>query len=296
MALAGTLRGSKSAELGGRISELVRRSRGGLRDAMLEAWAEIDGSASDIVGWAKARGERSDRVKAAEVLGRSAGRPFLLELTKDGDGAVRAAAAWGLGQAGLAEDVKILVPLLRDRDVSVAANAAAALGRLGRRLDVDVAPALCSELVAPAAFVRVNVFAALRVSASACPFARIERALERDGSALVRERAAELAWTFAARGEERALRSLERCGEEDPSGSVAIACREPPAPIVDPRLPVTVFVVPSNGTEPLPEAPFALVFSDRLTRLGTADRRGAVLELAAPTGPMWLEVPSPGAE
>jgi hypothetical protein len=184
-----------------------------------------------------------------------------------------------------------LVRAIDDRDVGVAANAAAALGRLGRRVGLRVDAPLCGRLDDARAYVRANALSALRWLGSTCDLSRLERQLERDASPLVREHAAELLWTSVASQPDVAF-ALERCAEQDPSGRVALACRAPRAVPARASFPVTLFVLPATASEPSPRAPFALVSSDQMIRLGLADRRGAVFEPAAPAGQLRLEVPT----
>jgi hypothetical protein len=51
---------------------------------------------------------------------------------------------------------------------------------------------------------------------------------------------------------------------------------------------VLVYIVPDHADLPRPGAPYALLFADGLLRAGSADRRGAVFDPAAPEGPIKL--------
>ncbi|EYF00382.1 Hypothetical protein CAP_0910 [Chondromyces apiculatus DSM 436] len=54
-----------------------------------------------------------------------------------------------------------------------------------------------------------------------------------------------------------------------------------------------MYVVPDGQQVPLARAPFALVRPDGLMRLGLADRRGELFEMAVPDGVLRLAVPAP---
>jgi HEAT repeat protein len=276
-----------------RLERLTAASRDGPRDALIEAWSRLSGAPPWLLRFAEASGSPADRAKVAEVLGGAVGAaPSLRRLLADPDGSVRAAAAWSLGSAGERSDLPRLVRALSDRDVAVAANAAAALGRLARRLGTASETALCEALEDPRTYVRANALASLSLLERSCDRGLLGRMLERDQSNHVRERLAALHWAAAAAGDREASLMLERCAEEDTSGRAAIACRTPSPSPSGKTFRVTVFVMTATASEPVARAPFALVCSDRLVRLGLADRRGAVFEPAAPAGPLRLEVPA----
>jgi hypothetical protein len=86
--------------------------------------------------------------------------------------------------------------------------------------------------------------------------------------------------------------ALARCAEDDPSGEVAASCVTAPAPRPARTTDVSVYVVPTGASAPVPGAPFALIFVDGLTRLGVADQSGGVYEYAAPRGAVRLGVPA----
>jgi hypothetical protein len=90
-------------------------------------------------------------------------------------------------------------------------------------------------------------------------------------------------------------RSLQRCAAEDKNATVALRCSKPAA-APEGTEDVGVFIVPDGRSAPAPRAPFALVRADGLLRLGTADRRGEIFEMAAPRGTIRLSVPAPLAK
>jgi HEAT repeat protein len=91
-------------------------------------------------------------------------------------------------------------------------------------------------------------------------------------------------------------RALVRCAIEDRDASVAARCAAGPRPrSTTPNTrthDVLVYVVPDGATAPLARAPFALVLPTGALRLGVADRRGALFEIAAPAGTIELAVPA----
>lgn len=292
MALGGALSKVVDAPPHARLERLTAASRDGARDALIEAWSRLPGAAPWLLRFAQRSGLVPDRAKVAETLGGAKGAaPSLRKLLLDRDANVRAAAAWSLGDAGERSDVERLIRALDDRDVTVAANAAGALGRLANRFGVGVDGTLCERLDDPRPYVRANALVSLRLVERSCEGGRIGYMLERDASSLVRERAAANLWVLAAKGDRESSLRLERCAAEDTSGRVAIACRTPPVAAKNSVFGVTVFVLTPTSSEPVARAPFALVRSDELVRLGLADRRGAVFEPAAPAGPLRLEVP-----
>jgi HEAT repeat protein len=285
LALPGAAAASRDARLAPQLLTLFARARNGERDALLEAWAELG------VRWSADLGDLSvgDRRKLAEVLGGHAkGHDALALLASDLDPGVRANAAWSLGQSGSAGDLGVLGRLTRDRDPRVAANAAVALGRLGLRLGGPTITVLCPLLADARASVRQNAVAGLALLGGACENGSIERLLTSDPAARVR-RAAARALASEPRTRERAA-ALERCAADDPSAEVAELCsgRGPSRP--EGTEPVLVFVVPTGGTAPVSDAPFALRFADGTERFGSADRRGAVFERSAPRGAISLGV------
>ena len=285
LALPGATRASRDARFGPRLLALFARARDGERDALLEAWGELE------LAW---RGDpraldAADRRKLAEVLGGHApGRDALVALSRDIDPTVRANAAWSLGQDGSPSTGDELARLVTDRDARVAANAAAALGRFGLRLGRDVTKPLCALLSDPRASVRENAVTGLALTGATCEPGTLERRLASDPAARVRRAAAR---ALASLPRTAALSAaLERCATDEPSTEVAAACARRATAAPRDAEPVLVFVVPAGGTVPASGAPFALRLADGTERFGVADRRGAVFERAAPRGALELGV------
>lgn len=285
LALPGAAAAAHDARLVPELLTLFARARDGERDALLEAWAELG------VPW---RGDPralppGDRRKLAEVLGgRAYGREALTLLARDLDPAVRANAAWSLGDSSAPDDVEILARLATDRDARTAANAAAALGRLGRRVARPTTQLLCPLLADARATVRENALAGLALQGGGCEPGGIERLLAADPAVRVRRAAARLL-TGGERSREHAA-ALERCAADDPSAEVATLCGGRPPARPTGSEPLLVFVVPTGGTTPVAGAPFALRLADGTERFGSADRRGAVYEPHAPRGNVELGV------
>jgi HEAT repeat protein len=293
LALAGPL--SRSGDARG-VAEFLVRSRGALRDALIEAVARAPNKAGSDPLLNLAHSTPPDRRKLAEALAtHPEARKTLLGLLDDTDASVRANAVWSLAEAGDATDLARVIRALADRDVAVAGNAAAALGRLAQRLHADVGKALCQATADRRSYVRANVLAALRVAGKHCSDGVVRRLLHDDRSEVVRARAAALLRDVAsadAAGQSGDRAALERCADEDPAGSVATQCVVRPVRLPSGAALLRVYVVPMGEAEPVAEAPFALVRADGLMRLGVTDRRGEVLEALAPNGVVSLAVPA----
>jgi HEAT repeat protein len=272
-----------------RLLGLFARSRESERDALLEAIAEMPGS-EDAVRRLAGEPEPADRRKLAEALaGRPSGQKVLALLTRDKDPLVRATAAWSLGSGAGRAEAGELARLFVDADVRVVANAAVALGRVAGKAGLDPAPALCELVGHRRAVVRAAALNGLRLAQKTCTEAAVVRLLDVDPSPRVRLAAAAL--LASAAPSKVALSALERCAADDESGDVAARCAERPSLPAGAPAPVLVFVVPAGADAPLANAPFALRLADGSERLGSADRRGAVYERAAPQGALELGVP-----
>jgi HEAT repeat protein len=285
VALPGASRASRDARHAKRLlAELAKRTEGE-RDALLEAWAELEAPAAPD----SRELDAADRRKLAEVLGgRARHGDRLAALARDADPSVRANAAWSLGYASTPTALDELARLLADRDALVVANAAAAVGRLGRRLERDVSPLLCPLTGDARAVVRANAAAALGLAGKACAPGTLERLLATDPSARVRRA---LARTLAqARRTPEVGAALERCAAEDASPEVAEECLRRPLAAPERVEPVLVFVVPTGAAGPTTNAAFALRLADGTERFGVADRRGAVFERQAAAGTVELGV------
>ncbi len=298
LALTGAMRVNSDPQVTKELAELAWASRGGGRDALLEALgnATTENASSVLQGLLTKPASVEDRAKIAEALG---SEPHsiaqLLELSRDPDGSVRANAVWALGSVATAREQRALVELMKDRDVAVAGNAAAALGRLALRTKAAVTADLCAALRDRRSYVRANALGALRLAGQRC--AGEARDLVRtDPSAEVRLRAAALLVDVPAVDPKPDQEALRRCVMEDPIGRVAARCKSARTTIARATTPVTVLVVPGGESSPTPRAPFALSLSNGLLRLGVTDRRGAVFERAAPNGELALRVPAPLAQ
>ncbi len=296
IALGGALARSKDPHDGERAERFMRSSRGGERDAMIQALGRIPGARGSqrLAALAKQAADIADRAKLAEAL---ASHPeaadTLRQLAGDVDSSVRANAVWALGAVGGAADLPALTHALADRDVAVAGDAAAALGRVAARTHRPV-PALCKVLDDERSYVRANALAALRVAGQRCKDGSVARVLVReDDSTAVRAAAAALLGSVKSSQPALDQRVLARCAEEDRDGEVAATCADPPKLPASGVEPVSIYVVPMGESEPAPRAPFALVRADGLMRLGLTDRRGEAFEVDAPRGYVSLAVPAP---
>jgi HEAT repeat protein len=270
-----------------RLLALLAAARGGERDALIEAVAELPGSAAAWPGVA-ASAEAADRAKLAEALaGRAEGHPVLLALARDADPRVRANAAWSLGLSAESAELAVVARLLGDRDGRVAANAAVAVGRLGAREQKDVPAALCPALGDARAVVRAGALTGLRLAGAGCDEPVLLRLLAADSAPRVRAAAAAL---LAARPTPAARAALARCAADDDDGEVAARCAARALGSAPPAQPVIVLVVPPGAATPAPGAPFALRLADGSERFGVADRRGAIYERRAPAGALELGV------
>lgn len=296
IALGGALARSKDPRDGQRAERFMLSSRGGERDAMIEALGRIPGTRGSrrLVALAKQATQIADRAKLAEAL---ASHPeaadALRRLAGDVDGSVRANAVWSLGAVGGAADLPALTHALADSDVAVAGDAAAALGRVSARTHRAV-PALCKALGDERSYVRANALAGLRVAGRRCGDGSVARSLVlEDRSPVARAAAAALLGSVKSAKPALDQRVLAQCAAEDHNGRVAATCAAPPKLPKAGVEPVSVYVVPMGESEPAPRAPFALVRADGLMRLGLTDRRGEVFEVDAPRGYVSLAVPAP---
>jgi hypothetical protein len=279
------------------------------KDALLEGLGRMRSAAAGrLLSKLAASAGIDDRRKIAEAL---AGHPQMVDalrrLAGDPDPGVRANAVWSFGAIGKSDAIGLLGGLLRDPDVAVAGNAAAALGRIAAREHATAAVTgmLCKALADPRSYVRANALTGLSIAAGACEAATTRNLLSRDPSEAVRMAAADsLARAFvrAGAGANAAdRRAVGRCAGEDKNASVASRCAEAvrlgvatvPAPGPLQLEDVAVFVVPDGRGAPVARAPFALVRTDGLLRLGTADRRGELFEFRLPRGTIRLAVPAP---
>ncbi len=311
LALGGALARSQDTSAINAAFDALQRAVGRERDAVLEALARSPVPAVTRRLVALAAESTADRTQLAGALGqapeaRATARTALRAWARDPSPEVRAHAVWSLGQVGERGDAGLLARALKDPDHAVAGNAAGALARLQRgahhqaqgaevRAGAKSAPAavtqpLCSALGDPRSHVRAASAAALAALGARC--AQLRERLLSDPSEQVRERAAQALAGSAAPADRAAL---ERCEASELTSSVAVACRAPAPRAPEGTERVLVHVVPLGAASPTPGAPFNLVLADGLLRAGVADRRGAVLEWAAPQGRLEL-VPPPALD
>jgi HEAT repeat protein len=300
LALTGALALNEDPATTRAVRDLALANRGGARDALIEAVgnATTDNATQVLLEWLEKPADVADRAKLAEALAaHPTGVSGLVRLAGDVDGSVRANAVWALGSTGTTREVALVAKLALDRDVAVAGNAVAVLGRLTVRLHVDTSRELCAALGDERSYVRANALGALRLAQKRCPEAEIREILRTDPSRVVRERAAALlVHVPVAKDATLDEQALRRCVMEEPVGSVAAICKARPEPVPSSSAKVTVLVVPSGESAPVPRAPFALGLANGLVRLGLSDRRGAVYEHAAPDADLSLMIPAQLAE
>ncbi|MDF2695218.1 MAG: repeat protein [Labilithrix sp.] len=244
-----------------------------------------------------------DRRAVATVLAAHPGAPQAITLAQsliaDSDPTVRAEATFALGAIADLSLVPVLAALARDGNADVATNAAGALARMGRRIPPaaggpsPIANAACAMLTDGRPTVRANALAALAAVKRRCTDGRGERKLlAEDASDLVRGSAAR-ALATAPLAEDRPV--LDRCSAADRSAEVARLCRPRLTATTSPSQrshAVTIFIVGENGGGAArPHAPFLLEYDDGVLRSGTADRRGATFDPAAPAGDVLLRRP-----
>jgi hypothetical protein len=286
-ALSGPLGQSQDDALVGRAAKLLDETRGSERDALLEALAVSPRPSARLALLRLAQSaDFGDRAKLAELLATRPDAATLARLARDSDARVRANAVWSLGfvEAGAGVAVRpTLEQALKDREAVVIGNAAISLGRLSRAHPELASDALCGALLRDLrASVREQALRGLTLAHARCGDGYPSTLLASDPRARVRRAAAELLLQSGPQASER--RSLSRCQESDTHAMVAEACGGAARPDVTEVEPTIVLIVPSAGAEPMPGAPFALLWSDGALRLGSADRRGGVYEPRAPLG------------
>jgi HEAT repeat protein len=251
-------------------------------------------SAVQALGAVARSGEPADRREAAIMAAAHAGDAGALAVARallgDVDVGVRAQAAWTLGVLGDASDAARLEAVARGPEVDAATDATAAIGRVAARTHgVDAARSLCALTAAAHPYVRANALAGLAIAGARCADGSIVRKLLAGDPSDEARAAAAIALSRAPEPED--ARALERCARTDPSGAVATRCRTRWAPT--PRTHAAlVYIVPEGAVSPRPGAPYALLMADGTLRVGTADRRGAVFDPAAPEGDVTLRRPS----
>jgi HEAT repeat protein len=293
VALGGPLAVTTDPAIVSRVERLVASSEGEDRDRLIEALGRAKGKLGSaplarLVDGADA----PTRAKVAEALATHAEALATLErLSADTDPSVRANAVWAMGSVAPASDATALQARLADSDPSVAGNAAAALGRLGLRGAAVAAP-LCAALRNPLPYARANALASLANLAVRCDAESARSLLASDPAEVVRIAAARLISRVPAPDRDKDRLALGRCIDEDPSGDVAAACVAEAVPLPARNADVSIYVVPTGASTPVPLSPFALLRADGLARLGVTDRAGSVYEHDAPRGTVRLGIPA----
>lgn len=293
LALGGTLSGERSPEVVQRLGAALKRAHEGERDALIELLGRMPApEASELLATlARTSTLDADRAKVAEAFaGHPAERARLLPLLGDSSAAVRANAAWSLGEIGQTAQRPALEKALRDQEPSVAGNAISALARIAQRERGQIAGLACPLLGDSRALLRGLALRALRLTAERCPSGQDAAALSRDRSEFVRSSAAALLRDVSHGKADEVL--LARARDHDPSGAVAAECErtaQPKPP--EGREPTLLVIIPPGRDTPSPAQPFALLRADGLVRLGISDRRGQVFEVAAPRGALSLLEP-----
>jgi len=301
-AIGGTLSRAPSDASVEQLAGQLGFAAGAERDALIEAigLASI-GSSVRALAQAAQSGEPADRRAAAIMCAAHPADAGAIAVARgllgDGDAGVRAQAAWAMGTLGEASDLAALERLARGPDFDAAADAVAAMGRILARPAAGGAgrgPASAAEVLCPFAehgqvYVRANALAGLALAGARCgDGSREKSALADDPSEDIRAAAARALASHPNEGDDRAL---GRCAHGDPSGAVSLRCRSP-APAPSRARHVLVYIVPEGAVTPVPDASYAMLFADGLVRAGTADRRGAVFDPAAPDGDVSLRSPS----
>lgn len=258
--------------------------------------ALLEKGASDIDGRRSIAVALGARQKDASAI------PMLVALAADPDAAVRAQAAWSLGAVGSAAELPLLAKLARDAAPGVAANAVAAIGRVAVRTSTAPPKELCASLDDERPYVRANALASIRHllradKASTCEDSRERKLLADDPNDVVRASAARA--IAMRKGDEKGKSALERCALGDPSGSVARVCREGALGLLTSSdvgtASLVVFVAPDDGGAPIARTPYAIERPEGFLHVGSADRRGAVVELMLGRGPVRLRVATPAS-
>lgn len=297
-ALGGILERHPDESAAARLSKQLTVAAGAERDAVLEAAgrARLPGVLRALADVA-AKGDVDDRRTVAAVLGAHHGSPAAIALAKtlanDGDGSVRAQAAFTLGLLGDASVLPVLVGLAKSGDVSVATNAAGGIARYaaksGQAARAAITGSVCAMLADGRTTVRANALVALSFAHARCGDASAtRRLLADDPSDLVRAAAAR-AIASAPSAEDRA--ALDRCVSADRSGEVARLCRPHAAStnvVAQRPRAVTVFIASEEGAAAKPHAQFLIEYEGGILRAGVADRRGATFDPSAPPGDVVL--------
>jgi HEAT repeat protein len=293
LALGGTVSVERDPAVAERLETMLRDAQGGERDALIELLGRIPTpeASARLARLSAASSLPADRAKFAEALAaHPAERARLTPLLSDSSGAVRANAAWSLGEVGVASDRASLETSLKDSDVNVAGNALQSLARIARRTHGKVSVLACPQLANAAPMLRALALRSLRLTGERCEHGEELAALSRDRVDFVRQSAAALV-RDVPRGNADAL-ALVRARDRDPSSAVAAECEARPQTEPEGTDASVIAVIPAGDDVPRPAQPFALLRADGLVRLGVSDRRGQLFEVAAPHGALSLLEPA----
>ncbi len=286
-ALGGSVSIERDPRVAERLEGLLGRARDAERDGVIELFGRMPTPDAAQRLARLSAGSAADRAKFAEALAAHPDeRARLGPLLRDPSKAVRANAAWSLGEVGAVTDRPALQAALADSDVAVAGNALQALARIAARAHEKVAPLACARLSDGRPLLRALALRSLRLTEERCEHGEEAAALARDRSELVRRSAAALLRDVARRPADEA--ALARARDNDPSGAVAAECDAPSPSKPDGVEPTSIVVIPAGEDLPRAAQPFALLRADGLVRLGTSDRRGQIFEIAAPRGILSL--------
>ncbi len=289
LALGGMVSHTRDRVVVMRLEQALSLARDGERDTLLELIGRIQlpEAVAALERIVNASHAPADRAKYAEAL---AAHPDeharLAALLTDGSGAVRANAAWSLGEIGTPAEAPALARLFQDPDVNVAGNALESSARIAKRAHTKIQNEACPLIAAPRATLRALALRALRSSGERCEHGEELLALARDRSDFVRQSAAALIRDVPRNQRDPA--ALSHARDRDPSGAVAAECEARPQTPPEGTEATSIVVIPPGEDLPAPAQPFGLLRADGLVRLGISDRRGQVFEVSAPHGALSL--------
>jgi HEAT repeat protein len=305
-ALGGVLSRVPTLDAIKRLDRELDLSAGADRDAVLEALAraKIPEAMPSLVRTAKTDLVEDRRAVATLLPARGTeGVALAQTLLADTDPSVVAEAAWALGAIGDAAVAPALTKLAQNGAMDASIDATAALGRIASReahasVGASAAGAtshvtqwLCPLLDHTHPYVRANALDGLSLSSARCDDGSKERRLLlSDDTEAVRAAAARALGRETVKDPED-TRALDACAQTDRSGFVAHLCRTL-SPLPKTTQPLLVYVVPDEGTLPVPKSAYAIVLGDGMIHVGTTDRRGAVFDPVTPSGDVSLERPS----
>jgi len=268
-------------------------SSGADRDALYEALSRgVAKAAVEILERAAKTEDPADRraianALAAQPAADASSAMRMLANARSSDVVIE--AVWNLGSLGGSKEE--LVKKLADGDPDIRANSVAALARtLSRSNDgPNFAARACALLDDTSPLVRANVLGGLALTKTRCADGEKERRLlEEDTRDIVREAAARALHAAPSTNRAEDERTLLRCALRDGTESVAETCANGPPPAEMGTAPSTIFVVPPTQRTPAPNARYILAYANGLYRIGTTDRRGAIVDPIAPRGELRL--------